>query len=103
MLVGGPSAVAHLASSLVAAKHAGYLPVAAYTPGVQEVLSTEPESGLPVLGHEPEAHAILEAIDRCQADAVAVSAGVQCIPKPLGTLGGSSRRGTLAHHGTRTH
>ncbi|MDP9982284.1 exopolysaccharide biosynthesis polyprenyl glycosylphosphotransferase [Pseudarthrobacter oxydans] len=87
MLLGGPSAVAHLASSLVAAKHAGYLPIAAYTPGVQEVLSTEPESGLPVLGHKPEAHAILEAIDLCKADAVAVSAGVQLHPQTLRHLG----------------
>ncbi|AOT02289.1 sugar transferase [Arthrobacter sp. U41] len=87
MLLGGPSAVAHLASSLVAAKHAGYLPIAAYIPGVQEILATEPESGLPVLGHDPEAHAILEAIDRCQADAVAVSAGVQLHPQTLRHLG----------------
>lgn len=87
MLLGGPSAVAHLASSLVAAKHAGYLPIAAYTPGVQEMLSTEPESGLPVLGHKPEAHAILEAIDLCKADAVAVSAGVQLHPQILRHLG----------------
>ena len=33
MLIGGPSAVAHLAASLHREKHAGYLPVAAYAPG----------------------------------------------------------------------
>ncbi|WP_223980686.1 sugar transferase [Arthrobacter sp. NicSoilB8] len=87
MLLGGPSAVAHLASSLVAAKHAGYLPIAAYTPGAHEKLSIEPESGLPVLGHEVDAKAILNAIDRCKADAVAVSAGVQLSPKTLRHLG----------------
>ena len=87
MLLGGPSAVAHLASSLVAAKYAGYLPIAAYTPGAQDKLSIEPDSGLPILGHEPEARAILEAIDRCQADAVAVSAGVQLHPQTLRHLG----------------
>jgi exopolysaccharide biosynthesis polyprenyl glycosylphosphotransferase len=87
MLLGGPSAVAHLASSLIAAKHAGYLPIAAYTPGVQVKLSTEPVSGLPILGHETEAHPILEAIERCHADAVAVSAGVQLHPQTLRHLG----------------
>ena len=51
------------------------------------MLATEPRSGLPVLGHKPEAHAILEAIDRCQADAVAVSAGVQLHPQTLRHLG----------------
>lgn len=87
LLVGGPSAVAHLAASLERAKHAGYMPVAAYTPGSQEGLTVEPDSGLPILGFKPDAHSIVEAIDACGADAVAVSAGVQLHPQTLRHLG----------------
>lgn len=87
LILGGPGAVAHLASSLLEARHAGYLPVAAYMPGADKTITTEPESGLPVLGHETETDSILEAIDVCQADSVAVSAGVQLHPQTLRHLG----------------
>lgn len=87
LLVGGPSAVAHLAASLHTAKHAGYLPIAAYVPGASDTLDMEPESGLPVLGRVPDAKGIIEAIDLCRADAVAVSAGVQLHPQTLRHLG----------------
>lgn len=87
MLVGGPSAIAHLASSLERAKHAGYLPIAAYTPGATDGFAVEAESGLPVLGFKPDTASIMEAIDRCSADAVAISAGVQLHPQILRHLG----------------
>lgn len=87
LLLGGPSAVAHLAASLERAKHAGYLPVAAYTPGSHEGPGVEPESGLPVLGFRPDAQSIVDAINACGADAVAVSAGVQLHPQTLRHLG----------------
>ncbi|UEL27789.1 sugar transferase [Pseudarthrobacter sp. L1SW] len=87
LLLGGPSAVAHLARSLDTAKHAGYLPVAVYTPGNAEGLVVEPESGLPVLGSKADAKSIVEAIEACNADAVAVSAGVQLHPQTLRHLG----------------
>jgi exopolysaccharide biosynthesis polyprenyl glycosylphosphotransferase len=87
LLLGGPSAVAHLASSLETAKHAGYLPVAAYTPGAPGGQVTEHESGLPILGCDANTQSILEAIDQCGADAVAVSAGVQLHPQILRHLG----------------
>lgn len=87
ILLGGPSAVAHLATTLAGAKHAGYLPIAAYTPGVADTLPSETVSGLPVLGHDPDIHAILRAIDDSMADAVAVSAGVQLHPQTLRHLG----------------
>jgi exopolysaccharide biosynthesis polyprenyl glycosylphosphotransferase len=87
LLLGGPSAIAHLASSLERSKEAGYLPIAAYTPGVHDVQDVEPESGLPILGSAPETSAILDAIDLCRADAVAVSAGVQLHPQTLRHLG----------------
>lgn len=87
LLLGGPSAVAHLARSLRTAKHAGYLPVAVYTPNTSEVPSVEPESGLPVVGNSPDAESIVAAIRVCRADAVAVSAGVQLHPQTLRHLG----------------
>lgn len=87
LLLGGPSAVAHLASSLNGVRHAGYQPVAAYTPGGHGENESEPESGLPILGHEPDTTSILRAIERCGADAVAVSAGVQLHPQTLRHLG----------------
>lgn len=87
LLLGGPSAVAHLSTTLVGAKHAGYLPIAAYTPGTSEATRLDTVSGLPVLGHDPDVHAIVEAIERSNADAVAVSAGVQLHPQTLRHLG----------------
>lgn len=87
MLLGGPNTVAHLASTLAGARHAGYLPIAAYTPGSPRAQLHAMISGLPVLGHDPDVRAILEAIDCCQADAVAVSAGVQLHPQTLRHLG----------------
>jgi exopolysaccharide biosynthesis polyprenyl glycosylphosphotransferase len=87
MLLGGPSAILHLAATLVGEKHAGYMPVAAYTPGNSFPSPELTNVGLPVLGHEPETLSILDAIERCQADAVAISAGVQLHPKTLRQLG----------------
>jgi exopolysaccharide biosynthesis polyprenyl glycosylphosphotransferase len=87
LILGGPSAVAHLAASLEGAKHAGYLPIAAYTPGTHAEPDVEPESGLPVLGSSPDTDSIVDAIEACGADAVAVSAGVQLHPQTLRHLG----------------
>lgn len=87
MLLGGPSAILHLAGTLEREKHAGYMPVAAYTPGNSSPSQELTSVGLPVLGHEPETQAILDAIERCEADAVAISAGVQLHPITLRQLG----------------
>lgn len=87
MLIGGQSAIAHLASSLERAKHSGYQPVAAYSPGSASPADFEPESGLPLLGHKADAQSILKAIESCNADAVAMSAGVQLHPQVLRHLG----------------
>lgn len=87
MLLGGPGAVAHLAKQLTQSKDAGYLPVAAYTPGQQNVGRNEWGHSLPNLGSVPETASIIEAIERCGADAVAVSAGVQLHPQILRQLG----------------
>lgn len=87
LLLGGPSAVAHLAASLRRAAHAGYQPVAAYTPGTHDAPAFEVESGLPILGNRADTTSILDAIIHCRADAVAVSAGVQLHPQTLRHLG----------------
>lgn len=87
LILGGPGAVAHLAESLLRSKQTGYLPVAAYSPGEQEHAPVEPLSGLPVLGNSLDPKLILQAIQDCNADAVAVSAGVQLHPQSLRHLG----------------
>lgn len=87
LLLGGPGAVSHLASSLHGAKHAGYLPIAAYMPGVETDTGVEPSSGLQVVGNKPDTHSIVAALEACGADAVAISAGVQLHPQVLRHLG----------------
>lgn len=87
LLLGGPGAIAHLASSFEGAREAGYLPVAAYSPGAPDHVEIEPESGLRILGNAPDSPTILKAIEACRADAVAVSAGVQLHPQTLRHLG----------------
>lgn len=87
LLIGGPGAVSHLASSLYRAKHAGYLPVAVYTPGVEADSSFEERLGLKVMGHKADTGSIMNALEACGADAVAVSAGVQLHPQTLRHLG----------------
>jgi exopolysaccharide biosynthesis polyprenyl glycosylphosphotransferase len=87
LLLGGPGAVSHLAASLDGAKNAGYLPIAAYMPGLEPAAEVEPISGLRVLGTKPDTESIVSAIEACGADAVAVSAGVQLHPQTLRHLG----------------
>ncbi|MEW1823029.1 sugar transferase [Arthrobacter sp. NPDC080031] len=87
LLLGGPSAIVHLAETLVREKHAGYIPIAAYTPGDSSPSKELSGIGLPILGHEPDTRVILDAIDHCKADAVAVTAGVQLHPRALRQLG----------------
>ncbi|KRE74508.1 sugar transferase [Arthrobacter sp. Soil762] len=87
LLVGGPGAVSHLASTLHGAKHAGYLPVAVYMPGEHSAAGVEPNSGLTIVGHKPDTQSIVAALEACGADAVAVSAGVQLHPQTLRHLG----------------
>lgn len=87
LLLGGPGAVAHLAASLHGAKHAGYMPVAAYMPGIESSGRLEAESGLQIVGNKADTQSIVAAIELCGADAVAVSAGVQLHPQTLRHLG----------------
>lgn len=87
LLLGGPGAVSHLAASFDRAKGAGYLPVAAYMPGIESASAVEAESGLQIVGNKADTQSIVTAIEACGADAVAVSAGVQLHPQTLRHLG----------------
>jgi exopolysaccharide biosynthesis polyprenyl glycosylphosphotransferase len=87
LLVGGPGAVSHLAASLRRAKHAGYLPVGVYMPGIDSEAKFEATSGLKIVGNKPDTHSIVAALDVCGADTVAISAGVQLHPQTLRHLG----------------
>lgn len=87
LLIGGQSAITHLSTSLERAKESGYLPVAAYSPGLVAEADVEMASNLPILGTKADTQSILNAIDECDADAVAISAGVQLHPQALRQLG----------------
>lgn len=87
LIVGGPGAVSHLTSSLQRSRGAGYLPVAAFMPGSSSTSASEHNSGLPVLGTGTTAVSLLDAIDQCGADTVAISAGVQLHPQVLRQIG----------------
>jgi exopolysaccharide biosynthesis polyprenyl glycosylphosphotransferase len=88
MIIGGSSGIPHIASALSKDRNAGYKPVAAYSPGgAEDRLEIQRTSNLPMLGHEPTADAILRAINNCQADVVAVTAGVQLSPSVIRELG----------------
>lgn len=88
MIIGGPSGIPHIANVLSKDKHAGYKPVAAYAPASPHYLEEiEQQAGLPVMGHEPTAESVLAAIEECNADVVAVTAGVQLSPAVIRELG----------------
>lgn len=86
LVVGGPHAVSHLIRSLHGRPHAGYQPVGAYLVGYP---GAQLEEGLntPILGYSAEVKSIVDAIKRCEADAVAISSGSQLSPVKLRQLG----------------
>jgi exopolysaccharide biosynthesis polyprenyl glycosylphosphotransferase len=86
LIVGGASAVDHLAMSLRKNPLAGYSPVAAYvTSGSSGPLRSNPD--IPVIGTGTGVGSIMEAINACKADSVAVSAGSNLDPDVLRRLG----------------
>lgn len=86
LLVGGPRAVGHLAQSLLRSPQAGYTPVAAYLQGSAEpVLDEAP--GLRIFNGEASAAGVLDAVRSCNADAVAISAGIHLPPRAIRQLG----------------
>lgn len=86
LVIGGPHAATHLIRSLHGRPHAGYKPVGAYLIGYPGELL---EEGLdtPVLGYSSDVTTIVDAINRCDADAVAISSGSQLSPVKLRQLG----------------
>lgn len=87
LVVGNPSAAAHVIRSLRSEPAAGYFPVAAYLPGYAKDGLHETAIGVPVVGVQPDVGSILQSIHLSDVDAVAVSAGVQLNPKDLRRLG----------------
>jgi exopolysaccharide biosynthesis polyprenyl glycosylphosphotransferase len=86
LIVGGASAVDHLATSLRKTPLAGYTPVAAYvTSGTSGPLLANPD--IPIVGTGADVESIMKALDACQADSVAVSAGSNIDPGVLRRLG----------------
>lgn len=86
LIVGGSTAVDHLASSLRKTPMAGYVPIAAYvTHGEDHTLQIN--SDIPVVGASRDVNPILEAIDAVEADSVAISAGSNLEPVTLRRLG----------------
>lgn len=88
LIIGGPKGIPHIASALTRDPNAGYSPVAAYAPDAgHHIAEIERRANLPVLGQEASAASIMAAIDECQADVVAVTAGVQLSPSVIRELG----------------
>jgi exopolysaccharide biosynthesis polyprenyl glycosylphosphotransferase len=86
LLVGGPDAVGHLVESLRRFPQSGYTPLGAYLQGSTEhVLIDAPD--LPILEGTPTAAGILDAVWKCGADAVALTAGVHLPPSTIRQLG----------------
>ena len=86
MVIGGPHSAEHLVRSFLSHPQAGYQPVAAYLVGFpNEVLS--PDVATPVVGHTQDLDEIIEGINKCGADTVAISSGAQLSPNQLRRLG----------------
>ncbi|WP_104173225.1 sugar transferase [Arthrobacter sp. Y81] len=86
MIIGGPLSAEHLVRSFVSHPQAGYQPVAGYLVGVPDGALAE-DITIPVIGHEQDLQKILNAIQKCQADTVAISSGAQLAPEQLRLLG----------------
>lgn len=86
MVLGGPHAAGHLIRSFMQHPQAGYQPVAAYLAGY-EGAELEKDLQPPVVGYSKNVRSILESIDGCDADTVAISSGAQLSPQQLRELG----------------
>lgn len=87
LLVGGPSAVAHLHKNLSGAPAAGYTPVAAFLPGFARQSPTGDELAVPVAGVGHTLADILLAIEAYKVDAIAISSGSSLKPRVIRQLG----------------
>lgn len=87
LVVGSTSGVQHLADSLRAQPMAGYIPVGAYLPGVEEDAITSGTLDLPIAGRAIEADEIIADIRAFGPDAVALSSSMQLAPETIRALG----------------
>lgn len=87
MLLGGPSSVLHLHSSLARVPSAGYLPKVAYLPGYALNSPDGRELPIPVAGTSREVDDIIAAIVEHDVDAVAISSGAALSPRSIRRLG----------------
>ncbi|KAD3515255.1 exopolysaccharide biosynthesis polyprenyl glycosylphosphotransferase [Arthrobacter yangruifuii] len=87
LIIGGPHGVEHLTRALRSHPMAGYRPIASYIPGAQFDTSLNVDPDLPILGSDPSAASIIDAIDRSRPDAVALSSGVPLPPRVIRELG----------------
>ncbi|GAA1351039.1 sugar transferase [Falsarthrobacter nasiphocae] len=87
MLLGSPSSVLHLHSSLSAHPQAGYDPIVAYLPGFSRTAPNGDELPLPVAGTSLQVDGILAAIEDYRLDAVAISSSASLSPRAIRRLG----------------
>jgi exopolysaccharide biosynthesis polyprenyl glycosylphosphotransferase len=87
LVIGSSSGVKHLADSLRAQPMAGYIPVGAYLPGVEDGATTASKLDLPVVGRAIEADDIIADIKAFHPDAVALSSSMQLAPETIRALG----------------
>ncbi len=74
LLVGSETAVLHLIEALERHPLAGYEPVGTYYPGTR-IEHHHNEMHIPMLGTDPSVTGIMEAVQACRADTVALSGG----------------------------
>lgn len=87
LLIGNRSSTEHLVRSLRSVPAAGYSPVAAYLPGVENSLDRIDELDVPIAGINPDLDSIIQVILDTGVDAVAISAGAPIHPRDLRRLG----------------
>jgi exopolysaccharide biosynthesis polyprenyl glycosylphosphotransferase len=87
LVVGSTSGVHHLTDSLRAQPMAGYDPVGAYLPGVEEDASAAKALDLPIVGRGVTADEIIADISTFRPDAVALSSSMQLAPETIRALG----------------
>ncbi|MBG6184964.1 exopolysaccharide biosynthesis polyprenyl glycosylphosphotransferase [Arthrobacter sp. CAN_A214] len=87
LVIGSTSGVKHLVESLRAQPMAGYIPVGAYLPGVEQHARTAGMLDLPVVGRAVDADAIIADISSFRPDAVALSSSMQLAPETIRALG----------------
>lgn len=86
MVIGGPHSSEHLVRSFLSHPQAGYQPVAAYLVGYAGT-SISADLKTPVVGYAENLKDIINGIEKCGADTVAISSGAHLSPDQLRRLG----------------